>query len=87
MTPLVSVVIPTYRRPELLRRCLAALAVQDYLPEYYEVLVADDAASEETRQLVHGLAESVKSVLHYLAVTGNHGPAAARNAGWRSARG
>ena len=26
----VSVVVPTYRRPDLLRRCLAALGGQDY---------------------------------------------------------
>jgi glycosyltransferase involved in cell wall biosynthesis len=87
MTPQVSVVIATYRRPELLHRCLAALVLQDFPAEKYEILVADDAASEETRQLVHGLANAVKPALHYLAVTGNHGPAAARNAGWRAARG
>jgi glycosyltransferase involved in cell wall biosynthesis len=87
MMPLVSVVIATYRRPQLLRRCLGVLLAQDFPREAYEIVVADDAASEETRQLVYGLAESARSALRYVAVVGNHGPAAARNAGWRSARG
>ena len=37
----VSVVVPTYRRPELLARCLAALAAQDFDPKAVEVIVAD----------------------------------------------
>jgi GT2 family glycosyltransferase len=82
----VSVVIPTYRRPELLARCLAALAEQDLPPDEYEVLVADDAASTQTRAQVADWAESHSNV-HYLPVRGSHGPAAARNVGWRAARG
>ncbi|HTU89050.1 MAG TPA: glycosyltransferase [Gemmataceae bacterium] len=57
MTPRVSVVVPTYRRPELLGRCLAALAAQTMAPDDYEILVADDAASPATRQQVEELAE------------------------------
>src|SRR4051812_4297096 len=52
MTVLVSVVVPTYKRPELLRRCLAALLAQDYDPRAYEIIIADDAACDQTRQLV-----------------------------------
>jgi GT2 family glycosyltransferase len=42
----VSVVVPTYRRPELLARCLAALAAQTLPADRYEVVVAEDAAAE-----------------------------------------
>jgi glycosyltransferase involved in cell wall biosynthesis len=84
----VSVVVPTFRRPDLLARCLRALAQQDLSPEDYEVLVADDAASPDTRGQVETFAAEAKPRLfRYLAVTGHHGPAAARNAGWRAARG
>ena len=38
----LSVVIPTYRREQALRRCLAALAEQDVAAESFEVLVVDD---------------------------------------------
>lgn len=82
----VSVVVPTYRRPDLLGRCLTALARQRLPCDEYEVIVADDAANEATRQEVARLAGDGMR-LAYVPVTGNHGPAAARNAGWRQARG
>ncbi len=105
MTFLVSVVIPTFRRHELLNRCLAALLAQDLDPASYEVIVADDAASEDTRQFVDEIAgsasggsfaslrmtlptganEPILPTIRYVPVTGAHGPAAARNAGWRAA--
>lgn len=89
---IVSVVVPTYKRPELLNRCLAALLAQDLDATQFEIVIADDAASEETRQLVEWWTNSpVKNGplprLRYVAVQGGHGPAIARNAGWRAARG
>ncbi len=83
----VSVVVPTYRRPELLARCLVALDAQELDPAAYEVIVADDAACEETCKQVRTAAARSRAALRYLPVTGSHGPAAARNAGWRAARG
>jgi GT2 family glycosyltransferase len=83
----VSVVTPTYHRPELLGRCLAALVAQDFDPAGYEVVVADDAADDATRRQVEALAAIAKPAVRYVAVTGNHGPAAARNRGWQAARG
>ncbi len=84
----ISVVVPTYRRPDYLARCLDALLSQDLDPTAYEVIVADDACSEETRRQVRCWADRAGAsgrTLRYLAVTGAHGPAAARNAGWRTA--
>jgi glycosyltransferase involved in cell wall biosynthesis len=84
-----SVVVPTYRRPQLLNRCLEALADQDFTPGGYEIIVADDGASLETRRLVETWARRVPEGIevHYLPVRATRGPAAARNAGWRAARG
>lgn len=82
----VSVVVPTYRRPELLGRCLAALAAQTMTPDSYEILVVDDAASTRTRRQVEELSGKFPFAIHYLSVRGTHGPAAARNIGWRAAR-
>lgn len=87
MTPRLSIVIPTYRRPELLARCLQAIVNQSADPDLYEVVVADDAASESTRAQVEGIALFVRPAVRYVPVADNHGPAAARNAGWRAARG
>lgn len=43
----VSVIVPTYNRPQALTLCLASLARQSLLPD--EVLVADDGSRDETR--------------------------------------
>src|SRR4051794_14295632 len=83
----VSVVVPTYRRPELLDRCLAALASQDFDTSEYEIVVADDAASEATRRQVEVWVGQSPAPMRYIPVTATQGPAGARNAGWRSARG
>ena len=86
----VSVVVPTYKRPDLLIRCLTALVEQDIDPTTYEILIADDAACDETRREVESWATRITAcghTLRYIPVTGMHGPAAARNAGWRAAFG
>ena len=90
MNPKVSVVIPTCRRPELLRRCLDALLVQRYRHDAFEIVVVDDARSAETRMWVELLAMDHPRgpAIRYLQTPpGPHGPAAARNAGWRNAHG
>lgn len=87
-TPSVSVVVPTYKRPALLARCLAALFRQDFPRDAYEVLVCDDAASAATRRQVEGLRREWGGMpaLRYLPVSGTRGPAGARNLGWRGAK-
>src|SRR2546421_8606923 len=42
MSPAVSVVVPTCGRPELLRRCVAALEAQSLGADAYEIIVVDD---------------------------------------------
>jgi GT2 family glycosyltransferase len=91
----VSIVVPTCRRPELLDRCLNALIAQTMAPDSYEILLADDAASTATRRQVEEFAIKATCAIRYLSVTDQraesvsspvpHGPAAARNAGWRAA--
>src|SRR5437588_177347 len=83
----VSVVVPTYRRPDLLARCLAALDAQEFDPGAFEVIVADDAAEEATHRQVEAFAAQAGPAAHYVPMRGAYGPAAARNTGWRKARG
>lgn len=93
MTIRVSVVVPTFKRPDMLERCLTALLAQDFAPTGYEILIVDDAACNETRQQVECRAKCVQECGHtirYIPVLGisqAHGPAAARNMGWRAANG
>jgi glycosyltransferase involved in cell wall biosynthesis len=85
--PRISVVVPTFNRPEHLRRCLAALAAQAMDAGHYEVIVADDAQQPTIEELVENEARAADRDFRYLAVRSPHGPAAARNVGWRAARG
>jgi hypothetical protein len=65
--PLVSVVIPTYNRHELLRdRCLPALLGQNY--RNLEVIVSGDAAAAEIEQVVRDCGEPR---VHYIDRTMN----------------
>jgi len=84
-----SVVVPTYRRPDLLERCLAALVAQDFDRHLYEVIVADDAAEARVRQLVARWKAKAGGapMIRYVAVNGTRGPAGARNRGWEIASG
>ncbi|HUQ51779.1 MAG TPA: glycosyltransferase [Gammaproteobacteria bacterium] len=83
MKPKVSVVVPTHGRPELLSRCLAALAAQTLPRRDYEIVIVGDGPDERTRAAV----ESSPCGARYVELPHQRGPAAARNAGWRAATG
>src|SRR5512133_2849807 len=84
----VSIVIPTRGRPDLLVRCLGAVLDQDFDASAYEVVVADDGPDDATRAAVNQVARCSRVPIRYVIVPGrSHGPAAARNAGWRAATG
>ncbi|GCE24287.1 glycosyltransferase family 2 protein [Dictyobacter kobayashii] len=91
MIPKVSVVVPTYKRPDYLERCLRALLSLDFIAADFEIIIVDDANSAATRQQVEELAQRSQSdgyTIMYVPMAGAlHGPAAARNAGWQQARG
>ena len=85
----VSVVVPTCGRMDLLDRCLDALTRQTLPAGAYEVIIVDDEPNHNTLHLVAGWrARTVERGprLVYLANSGQHGPAAARNLGWRAAQ-
>lgn len=81
--PVVSVVIPTFRRPERLLGCLEALAKQTFR-EPWEVVVIDDGSPQP-------IAEALGDRPHGLKVRvirqPNAGPASARNRGVEAAHG
>lgn len=84
----VSVVVPTYRRPELVTRCLESLVAQSMDPRAYEVLVVDDGHDRETMMAVQAVAarHAGTHAIRYLRPPNGRGPAVARNCGWRFAR-
>ena len=79
----LSVVIPTYRRPELLRRCLESLQRQDLDQSRFEVVVVDDGSGDATADVLAAATGNVVA----LTQPRNAGPAAARNRGIHEATG
>jgi glycosyltransferase involved in cell wall biosynthesis len=78
-----SVVIPTYRRPDILFRVLDALGRQESPPEF-EVLVIDDGSGDSTAERLRAYAAPYPFRPLFQE---NSGPARARNRGVSEARG
>lgn len=85
--PDVSVVIPTYRRDDGLRRVLEALAGQDIGLARFEIIVVDDACSATTPGVVQAVRDKHTGLRLRLLPGRASGPATARNIGWRAAHG
>lgn len=75
-------VIPTYNRANLLKRCLASLVEQEY--NNFEVVVVDDGSKDQTKDVVNGFKERLD--LKYIFQE-NKGLASARNSGIKEASG
>ncbi|MEO1238702.1 MAG: glycosyltransferase [Pseudomonadota bacterium] len=70
----VSIIIPSFNRPERLRNCLAALSKQDGGP--YETIVVDDGSPEPLAPICAEFGAHVRCLRQ-----DNAGPAKARNTG------
>lgn len=80
----LSVVIPSYNRREMLRRCLDALAAQECDPSTFEVVVVDDGSSDGTMRM----AESLETPFRLRLLRQRQGGwAAAQNAGIEASSG
>ncbi len=83
----VSVVVATRNRVDRLARTLDSLAKQDF-DRSFEVVIVDDDSTDSTWHLLASLGDSLGSAS--LTATRRpvaRGPGAARNSGWRLARG
>lgn len=81
---LVSIIIPTYNRPERLRTCLESLAKLNFPTSQFEIVVVDDGSSEPLDDVVKVYTEQL--TIHLLRQN-NAGPATARNTGASQAKG
>jgi mycofactocin system glycosyltransferase len=64
--PFVSIVIPSYNRAKELQRCLSSLFVLDYPVVCLEIIVVDDASTDETSSLLQQLEQ--EAATHGLAM-------------------
>jgi GT2 family glycosyltransferase len=87
-SPRISVVVPTFRRAALLRRCLDALIAQRIDPDAFEIIVVDEGHEDCVRELVLRIAQWIRAPqIRYMRPAHARGLAAARNRGWRVAKG
>ncbi|MCZ6602579.1 MAG: glycosyltransferase family 2 protein [Planctomycetota bacterium] len=83
---LASVIVPTHNRKEAVERCLLSLFAQDLPAGDFEILIVDDGSTDGTAKRLAEVAEEAGRSVR--VITQDHkGPAAARNAGAREARG
>ena len=75
-----SVIIPVYNGSRTIARCLDALTAQSVPRSEYEIIVVNDASSDDTARIVSRFPVRVLTQPH-------RGPAAARNFGVREAKG
>ena len=75
-TPLISVVLPTYNRPELLERCLRGFSAQSLAANLFEVVIVDDGSEPPVRSVADSFGDKLRIRYHYQS---NSGLAAARN--------
>jgi len=82
--PLISLIVPTYNRLPILRKCLAALEAQTLPKSEFEVLVIDDGSSDGTEEF---LRQYTSSLGFQRLRQRNSGTGAARRHGVSHARG
>lgn len=82
----ITVVIPTYQRPHLLRQCLEALSEQRLPKNKFTTIVVDDANDPTVSALLQAVAQQTGLSITYLGQEQRRGPAAARNRGWQTAQ-
>lgn len=85
--PFVSIIVPTYKRRDLLKRLLDSLLQISYPKDKYEVIVIGDSTYDDnTVELVKNLTAIAPFKLYYLKCH-HPSPSAKRNLGIKDARG
>lgn len=82
----ISVIIPTYKRANLLVKCLDALAMQSIPSTAFEVIIVSDGPDQGTATAVALWQRASKIQVLSTQLTEKRGPAAARNFGWLKAK-
>lgn len=75
----VSVILPTYRRPDFLFSAISSVLNQTF--EDFELIVIDDASGDNTREIVRSFSDKR---IRYICHETNKGEASARNTGLKS---
>ncbi|HHT9106575.1 MAG TPA: glycosyltransferase family 2 protein [Candidatus Wujingus californicus] len=81
----ISIIIPLYNASTTIRNCILSV-IQTRYP-LLEVIVVDDASTEESPRVVEDLCQKYPEIIKLIRLETNSGPAKARNVGAVSAKG
>ena len=71
LTPLISVLVPTYKRPDMLARCLTKMRqALDRESHRFELLVGDNSNMPENRIIVEEFARNWGGNVDYMGYSG-----------------
>lgn len=62
-TPLITVIIPTYRRPDLLKRAIQSVLDQSY--PHFKICIYDNASGDETSRVVETLMKKDSRIFYH----------------------
>jgi glycosyltransferase involved in cell wall biosynthesis len=81
------VVIPTWRRPQLLSKCIESLLNQSVEKSDFELVIVSDGPDETTKAILAPMQKKHPGGILHIHLPYKKGPAAARNLGWLQAKG
>lgn len=81
-----SVVVCTYNGEKTIEECLESLLSQNIPEEEYEVIIVNDSSTDNVEEVVRRLTRNLKNV-KLISCTSHRGLSAARNLGWKEAKG
>lgn len=86
--PSISIIIPTHNRASQLERCLRSLCTLDYPTAHLEILIVDDASTDETSAMLHRFLQ--EDIAQHMAIrivshSFRQGVAIGRNTGAKAA--
>lgn len=86
MSPLISIIIPTYNEEANIAVCLQSLLSQSY--KNVEIFIVDDGSTDKTIEIIDSFIKKTKAKLPIKLLTQKHqGPGAARNKAAKIAKG
>ena len=84
--PHVSIIIPTHNRASQLERCLRSLCALEYPTASLEILIVDDASTDETTTMLQRVIKETTIPIRVLSHATQQGVAICRNSGAEAAR-
>jgi glucosyl-dolichyl phosphate glucuronosyltransferase len=86
LKPKISIIIPTYNRATTLGLTLDSLIGQDYPSDRYEIIVVDNASTDETAAVVQGFVANARNIPVFYLFEPKQGVHYARNNGAKISR-